>query len=250
MANIASYNCMAFPGANAVEKMKADENGYYRIILGAFNVDNAHGVGYPLTERVKALFQPGGIVRRRLDNGICRGEYDHPKISGMKFEEIMYRLSIIDPMFISHHIKSMELKPIKDHNKKEIVAVYGMVKPCGPYGDPLQKSMENREENVTFSVRAFNSVAIIGGKLNKLVEDIVTYDHVSEQGIKAANKYDSVVLEKFDKDITFTKMDCDNAIKHCNEISLESNQIETLTMIRDSFGWNKVEVVPLRSIHW
>lgn len=249
MSTIATYNCVAYPGANAVEKMKADDSGYYRIILGGFNLCNAHGVYYPLTDVVKSMFATGGVVRRRLDAGICKGEYDHPKLDGMTFEGMLYRLTIIDPTLVSHHIKSMELKPIKDHNGKDIVAVYGLVKPSGPYGDPLRESFNNREENVTFSVRAFNTVAMVNGKLNKMVNDIITYDHVTEQGIKIANKYDSVTLERFEKDLAFTEADFNKAIQNCNNISLESNAT-TLTMIRDSYGWNKVQITTPRSFNW
>ena len=249
MAAIASYNCMCLPGVNSIEKMKADDNGYYRTILGGFNLNNAHGVYYPLTDVVKALFAPGGKVRKRLDEGICRGEYDHPKLDGMKFEDILYRLTIIEPTMISHHIKSMELVPIKDHKGNDIVAVYGMVRPSGPYGPTLKESMDNREENVTFSVRAFNTVAMVNGKLNKLVNDIITYDHVSEQGIKIANKFDSVTLEKFERDLRFTENDFNKVIDKYESVSMEGSN-SLITMVKDSYGWNKIQVVKTSSLNW
>lgn len=247
---IASYNCIALPGVNKVEKMKCDDNGYYRIILGGFNLHNAHGVFYPLTDKVQAMFAKGGIFRRRLDNGICRGEYDHPKLNGMNFDQIIHRLTIMEPTMISHHIKSCELKPIKDHNGKEIIAVYGMVKPSGPYGDILKKSLDNMDENVTFSVRAFNTIAMVQGKLNKLINDIITYDHVTEQGIGVANQFDSVVLEMFDGGYNFTEQDFNKAIKHYETIGLESDA-SAITMVKDSFGWNKIQVVnTISSLNW
>lgn len=249
MGNIATYSCMSVPGLNKVEKMRSDKNGYYRVVLGGFNLCNQQGVPYPLTDSVKALFDVGGVVRRRLDSGMCKGEYDHPKLDGLNHEQALRRLSIIEPTMVSHHIKSIDLVEKKDHNGQDIVLAYGMVKPTGPYGDALKASMDNDEENVAFSIRCFCKVTMWKGKAAKLVTDAMTYDHVSEPGIKLANQFDTVSLESLIPDLSFTEKDFDGAIQVYKNIGLESNA-NTLTMVKDSLGWHKVQVKNLSSLDW
>ena len=248
--NIASYNCISLPGLNKVEKMKCDSNGYYRIVLGGFNLTNQSGVYYPLTDGVKALFATGGVVRRRLDTGQCKGEYDHPKLDGLSHEQIIHRLSIIEPTMVSHHIKSIELVPKKNEHGKEIIVAYGMVKPAGPYADALRTSLDNTEENVAFSIRCFCKVAMYEGRIAKIVTDAMTYDHVSEPGIKLANQFDTVSLESLGKELNFTEMDFDNAIKtYSNTMGMESDA-QTISMIKDHQGWHKTIVSNISSLDW
>ena len=101
MSKIASYGCLAVPGVNQVSKMRPDDTGYYKCIVGAFNCENSSGVPYPLTDSVRSLFAEGGIVRRRLDKGVCRGEYAHPNISNMQPPDIIRRLARIDENQVS-----------------------------------------------------------------------------------------------------------------------------------------------------
>lgn len=249
MGNIATYSCTSVPGLNKVEKMRADASGYYRVVLGGFNIANQAGVYYPLTDSVKALYAKGGIIRRRLDSGMCKGEYDHPSLNGLTHEQAIHRLSIIDPTLVSHHIKSIELVEKKDANGKDIILAYGMVKPSGPYGDALTASLNNDEENVAFSIRSFCKVSMWQGKVAKVVTDAMTYDHVTEPGIKLANQFDTVSLESIIKDINFTEKDFDKAIQEYRHIGLESDA-STISMIRDNQGWHKVQVQKISALDW
>ena len=78
MSNIAKYSCTALAGTNKVGKLRADENGYREMVLGAYDFDNSAGAVYPF-ESAQSLFKSSSSLMRRIANGQCRGEYGHPK---------------------------------------------------------------------------------------------------------------------------------------------------------------------------
>jgi len=251
MANdIAQYNSIYTPGINKSNELKKDETGYRRIILGAFNVDNSSGIHYPLTEKVKMLFEPGGSVRRRLDNGLCRSEMGHPDVSRMPTEDALRRIATIEETRVCAHIKSVSLVPSTDEYNKNMILVVGWVAPSGPYAAGLERSFNNECENVAFSVRSFVKLTNVSGKLYREISEIFTWDYVSEPGIKVAHKFSTAVsLESLIPDISFTNNDMNKAIKQSHVAGMESEEI-TLTMVRDSLGWQKVEVINLNMFDW
>lgn len=250
MGSLATYSCVSLPGTNLMSKVDADATGYRRLILGGFDISNRAGIYYPLTEGVKSLFAPGGSVRRRIDSGLLKGEIDHPQLGNLTHDEILHRLAIIEPTLVSHHIKQVELVSKKDDTGKDIVVAYGWVKPSGPYGPSLEASLSNPEENVAFSVRSFCQMEMKAGRIQRLINDILTWDHVSEGGIKVANKFDTVCLESLFADITFTPDDFAFAIARNNKVvGLESNT-EVLRMVRDNLGWHQVKTRTISSLDW
>lgn len=244
------YNATAY--INGVkEKLEVDANGYYKCILGAFNLSNYHGQHYPLLPSVKALFEVGGVVRRRIDSGLCKGEYKHPDVSGLTMEQAIRRIAVLDELLISHHIKSLELVESKDEFGNPIILVVGWVLPTGPYGPTLKDQLANREENVAFSVRCLFNLANVNGKPARVVTDIFTYDHVHEPGISTATKYASIGLEELGDDIYFTEIDLNAAIATSSSpvFAMENSQ-ETLLMVKTNLGWNKVATMTLRATNW
>jgi len=243
-STVAHYSSTAMPGLNKANKMKPNAAGYYKCILGGFNIDNRQGEHYPLTDRVKKMFDQGGTFKRRIDEGNLRGERDHPKLSGMSKREALNRLAIIDPDRVSHHIMSAELVDTKDEHGNQIVLVSGMIRPSGAMGDSLRESLATPEENVAFSVRSFVDLNMRNGQLNKSVTSLLTYDHVMEGGIKTANQFDTVSMES----LIFTQADMMAAMSDTTNIGLESNS--NLLMVKSDLGWSKVKAVNLASLDW
>jgi hypothetical protein len=253
---IGNYSAVGVgPGINITEKIKPDNTGYYKFVLGAFNVINSRGEEYIFTNRVKALFEKGGIIRRRLDKGECRGEYGHPDLTGMSQESALARVSIIDEKSISHHIRDIELRQQKDHQGKSIILAVGAVKPCGPYGPVLQQSIDNPSESVSYSVRSTVNKGYANGRTTKEITDAITYDYVHEPGIPQANKfYTATTLEGYGElsvedyyNMEFSRDDIDKAIALCYSDGLESTGTY-LTKIKDSYGWHEIEVIDAASI--
>ena len=143
---------------------------------------------------------------------------------------------------------------LRDENGQEVVVVYGLVKPSGPYAESLERSLANPEENVAYSVRTFCQSTIYRGKLAKLVTDVLTYDYVTEPGIRMANQFKGLSLEHMalstlGRDIQFTEADFD--IKSSELITMESEMIQNIRMIRDNQGWHRVSVNEgITSSHW
>ena len=236
---IATLECLCVPGINVVEKLKAVD-GYYRVVLGAFDVTAANGKHYHATEKVKQMFSSGGILNRRMAAGLMKGELDHPNVSGLSFAQAVARLMKIDPKNISHHIKKLELVPSKDDKGNPIFLVYGWVKPAGPHATHLRDSLNNREENVAFSVRSLSTPGIYNGKRGSLVDEILTYDNVSEPGIDLATQFRAYDLES----ISFGREELEAAYKLANINGLE-NDAESIRMVKDSLGWQKVQTIKL-----
>lgn len=246
---IARYAAVALPCANKAQNLKPDNTGYYRTILGAFDTCNHNGVAYPLLPSVRQLFEKGGIVRRRLDAGLCRSEFGHPKIQKMPLQDALERLAFIEPTLVCAHIKSVELVNGKDEYGKPIVLTVGMVKESGPYGESMKNQFDNPEENVAFSIRSFTTTQVSGGRQARIVKDIATWDYVTEPGIKHATQFESAGLESIVEDIVFNPEDLNKAIQTHHSMGLESD-ISSLRMVRDSLGWVKVQALNLGVLDW
>ena len=246
---IASYGATSLPGLNKMDKIKPDSAGYRNIVLGGFNLENSSGVPYPLTDSVRSLFAVGGIVRRRLDKGLCRGEYAHPDISNMSNSEAIRRLARIDENQVSHHIRAINLEAHKDDKGNDVVLTIGSVKPCGPKGPFLKESLDNPEENVAFSIRSFTTPAMYRGKLARIVTDAITYDYVNEGGILAANKFTTASLEELLEQRIFSEEDFDNAIEELHNVALEEEST-SIAMIKSNLGWQKIQVVKASVLQW
>lgn len=244
-SRIATYSCNSLPGVNSVSKMKPDDKGYWKCILGGFNIENESGIFYPLTDTVRTLFEKTGVVQRRIEKGMMFSEYGHPQLFNMSHSDCLRRLALIEPTRTCAHIGKIWLEHTKDAHGKDIVLVYGMVKPSGAYGDALEKSLGNTEENVAFSVRSFCQTTMYRGKIAKLVTDVLTYDYVTEPGIRHANQFNTVgleglVLEGHQPDIAFTEQDFN--LPQDEVITMESSLVENIRMVRDSQGWHKVGI--------
>jgi hypothetical protein len=246
----AKYSAVAMPGINKAGKTKPDDTGYYRYVVGAFNTDNYSGTPYPLLPSVEALFSEGGIVRRRLDSGLCKGEYGHPKIEGMSLEQALRRLAVVDPLLTSHHIRKIDLIPHKDEYKKDIILSMAELKPTGPYGPTLEAQLNNPDENVAFSIRSFTNDRLVAGRMSKVVVDALTYDYVTEPGIRNATKFQTASLEELFPSLMFSEDDLNKAIGIRPASVAFEDDISTLRMVRTSLGWQQVQVLKTRAIDW
>jgi hypothetical protein len=254
-SSIANYSCTALTGTNKAGKLKPDSNGYYEILLGAVDVTNSAGEFYTASTEALEVFAPSSTLHRRVTTGQCRSEYGHPKREpGMTDAQFMNRILSIEEMRICAHVSQFELKKdlISNDKGEKLIAIVGKVKPSGPLGATLTESLENTEENVAFSIRSLTSNRFQGGRTVKTLKTVVGWDYVNEPGISIANKYQSPALEDLtsNTDIILPsyldKLDDEGCgVSH----SFESNGIDT-TMIRNSLGWQKVQVINPATNNW
>jgi len=216
--------------------LKPDENGYYTVPLGAVNCYNAAGEFYT-SEGINELFSPSSSLMRRISNGNLYGELGHPKkLPNMTNFEFYQRARTIEETNICMHISEVWLD--YDFGKKvnssipNMIGIFGKIRPAGPHANVLKEDLDNKKANVCFSIRCLTSVEVKNGITVKKIEEIITWDRVTEPGISIANKWDTPSLE----DLTDTRFTKSQVITYSQEmlkenITLESDRIALSELI-------------------
>jgi len=239
--NSARYACTSLMGTNKAGMLKSDTNGYRPMVVGALNMFNSSGEFYT-HEQAKALFDGSSQCQRRVQRGVLKGEYGHPKFEpGMRGDQFLQRVLTIDEDKICCHFREiwLESNAVKDKDGKAVVAIMAWVKPSGPYGGYLRESLENPDENVCFSIRAFTDDRYVGGVKQRTLKQIVTFDYVLEPGMAVAEKYKAPALESFKEDgLVVGRADVENIIQlgEKSPVAMESSNLATDLL--KVMGWN------------
>lgn len=208
------FACTSLAGVNKVGNLKRDANGYYPLVVGALDVYNSAGQYY-VYEEAKELFHSSSQLMRRVSRGALRGEYGHPKFApGMSNDQFANRvMSIYEENVCCHHKEiTLDFENVLDEHGKPIIAIISKVKPSGPLGHVLQQQLDNKDENVCFSIRAFTDDYRDRGIYKRVLKTIVTWDYVNEPGLAAAEKFKSPALESLD-DRSFSRGEMERAVK-------------------------------------
>lgn len=231
------FNCTALKGAEVEGKLKKDSEGYYQMPLGALNVMNSAGEYYPF-EEAKGLFESSSLFMKRVRAGRLRGEMGHPKrLPGMSMEQFVNRCAFIYEQHVACHIKdvTLEFNKVFDSQNRPIVAVMGAVRGSGPFGDAFEKMISNPKEDTCMSIRSFTDDFVRGGRVNKVLKEIITWDVVNEPGIESASKYRSPTLE--DHSFILSKEDMQNAFFDKDTgLALENGSFDALALF-SKMGW-------------
>ena len=197
MASSVRFVCQSLAGVNKVGNLKKDENGYYTVVIGALGMFNSAGHFYEY-DQAKELFESSSSLMRRVSKGSLRGEYGHPRMEpGMKEADFANRIMSIWESHTCCQFKEiwLDFESVKDEKGKPVIAIMAKVIPSGPHGPVLEKQLNNKDENVCFSIRAFTDDYMDGGIRHRVLKTIVTFDYVNEPGMSVANKYKSPALE-------------------------------------------------------
>ncbi len=251
-APMVSFGCTALMGSNKRGTLKCDADGYYPVVLGALNTFNSANQYYPLGP-AQALFDSSSAFQRRVATAALRGECGHPrKQPGESDREFAVRINDIYEPNVSHHIRKVWLENgARDEAGRPIVLIMGEVRPAGPRGPALKDALDNRFEDVCFSIRAFTQDGPVGGIWMKNLRQIVTWDWVNEPGISAAHKWRAPTLESYD-DFQLTREIVISmaAQERQRGVALESGK-SSFTALMTAMGWDKpTELVLPRTAHW
>ena len=181
--------------------MKPDGDGYYEFVIGGLNVHNNTKSWYYTAQGARELFGPGSMFQRRVANGALRAEVGHPKRQpGMTDSMYAERMMDIDLNNVCAHFKEVWLdenfgKNNPAYKDPEMIAIMAKVKPAGPKKDILIEAIQNKNENICFSIRAIADESMVRGKVIRVLKDIISIDMVNEGGIGIASKWDSPVTE-------------------------------------------------------
>lgn len=233
------FSCESLVGTNKVGVLKKTEDGYYPICVGALNVYNSGG-SYYVYEQARQLFEESSSLMRRVKRGVLKGEYGHPvKLPGMSQEDFMYRAMDILPTNVCCHHRSINLdfESVKDKDGKPLIAIISEVQPSGPMGDYLKASLDNKDENVCFSIRAFSDDKMMGKQNIKTLRNVITFDYVIEPGIEYAEKYKSPTLESR-SEMVVTRGLMERALApRAGRLATESRTMSAQELF-SSFGWS------------
>lgn len=239
--NSVKFACTSLAGVNKTGQLKKDKDGYYEIVVGALNVFNSAGQLY-VYEQAKHLFESSSQLMRRVKRGALRGEYGHPKfMPGMSNEAFAGRVLSIDEAMVCCHHKDITLDysgRIKDEGGRSVMAIISKVLPSGPYGAVLEKQLDNPNENVCFSIRAFTDDTREGGITKRVLKTIVTWDYVNEPGISVAEKFKSPALEGL-LDHQFSRGELERCVRQTEKAGFaqESALLSADELFR-SMGWH------------
>lgn len=246
------FSCTALAGTNKAGILTPDKNGYYTVVLGAFDFFNQTGAYWPY-DKAAALFAESGSFMRRMRTGQARGELGHPrKEVGMTYQDYIARILQIHEDKVTHHIRAcwIDKSSIRDKNGRPIIAVMGEVKPSGPHEDMLLKCFKNPDENVAFSVRSLCDQQVVRGRLEKWMQTLITYDYVNEGGISIATKFTSPGLESMMDDLIVTPEVLDRIqADEASRVGLESSGVD-IEIIKTELGWSRSQIITLPSMGW
>lgn len=231
--------------------MEPDSDGYYWINAGAYNTYNESGMYYD-GEDIENLFNNSSLLKRRLDKGVVRAELGHPrKLPGMS--DAMYEARMMDIQEDRYcgHIRAAKIVTNVD-GKTKITKIN--VTPFGHFNSTLSDALKTKDSNCFFSVRSLSNRKVVNGILVKKVYQIVTWDFVTEGGIRIANKFNTNTdLESMSsseiKANTFTdemmNIDLNNTtevkyvLKHFEDyrrMNLDAESNETISVLTDILG--------------
>lgn len=259
MSNVIITNSRLGSGKRGVLKTMPgtdDTATYYEIVVGAFNIMSEKSEFYDFNASIKNLFDnPQSYFRLMGESGRLRGEIEHPfPEPGMSPQAYLNRVRIVRNNLTSHQFRKLRLEPGKDHKGNTVMLVIGEVTGSGPYMEPTNVRLKNRDENIDFSGRFLTTSRIVNGIIHKEVQLIATYDQVNMGGIGTANKYSTPSLESMEdalgSDVVIDLSRLRDDTPH-DGVSMESGLLFDTTMIKDACGWNRVQIVrPRTSLDW
>jgi len=183
-----------------------DKDGYYTLVVGGLNIANNTGAWHYTAEGARELFSTRGVVQRRVSNGTLLAEVGHPHQKPGESDEAFYQRFIdIDQKNGCAHFRKVWLD--EEYGRKNpiyknpgLIAIMSEVKPIEPFGHILKDALDNPHRNACFSVRAFADEFIAGGKVVRILKDVITFDYVTEGGVIIASKWDSPTTESISND--------------------------------------------------
>lgn len=245
---IVKFTSTKLQSLNKKGVLKPDSDGYYTLVIGGLNVYNSVGEYYML-EGARQLFEESSILMRRVQNGNLKGELGHPKREpGQSLDAYMDRLLQVYETNVCVHFKDLWLDTEygqSNSTNRSAVAIYAKIKPAGPHASTLQAALENKHENVNFSVRGLTEDFVQNGKTCRVLKQIICWDYVTECGINIANKYDSPTLESLNETPVLVRQ-LEALLTRTNPITLESKTLiqDTLASLHKPtappayYGWN------------
>lgn len=237
--SLIKFTCTSLEATNKKGIIPADKDGYRELPIGGLNILNSAGQWYDYNG-AKELFESSSQLMRRVKRGALRGEVGHPQpLPGQSMDDYTMRILTINEKNVCAHFSEIYLNfnDFKGEDGKPIIAIMGKVAPSGPFADMLERALNNPKENVCFSIRSFTQDSYKGGRYERVLKNVVTFDYVNEPGIHIAEKFKAPALEsKFERIMTESQVK--RAITNCpSGIAKESMALSPSELFA-SLGWS------------
>lgn len=242
--NSVRFTCTALKNSGKKGILAKDEDGYHTSVLGGLNVFNSAGEFYT-SQGARQLFEESGLLQKRIKQGRLRGEWGHPKQHpGESDQSFINRIFLINEEKIACHFKEIWLDDtaVKNDAGQPVIAIMGKFCPSGPYANSLERSLENPNENISFSIRAFTDDQRIRGVNNRFLKTIITWDVVNCPGISIAEKWKSPSLEQLNVedviDCTLFRGDIERSIQTSRMTGIaQESAVMNAEELFTSMGW-------------
>lgn len=236
-AKAITLSCTMLNGTGKVGDITPLDDGYYKVVVGAYNAFNSQGMFYDINS-VKHFFGETSPLMRQISKGVLIGEWKHPeRSSDMSDNDYIARLRVCDIDRESHTFRNITLEPGRDERGRPVYLVVAELKPSGPYGSYLKEKLENKHQNVYFSVRSLTMDDLMRGI--KYTRELITWDCVGEGGIYVANKYMSPGIESFvEVDISqSTLLELERRQQARGKLGLEDHDTFDYRALLNEAGW-------------
>lgn len=245
------FACTALAGTNKTGVIPKDADGYYTMVIGGLNMFNSAGQWYDF-EGAKGLFENSSQFMRRVKKGNLKGEVGHPRREvGQSLDDFVSRVIDVRETNVCVHFKEiwLDFDRLKDAQGRRVVAIMAKLTPSGPHAAFLQKALDNRHENVNFSIRSFTRDYDNRGVYTRELKSIVTFDYVTEPGISIAEKYSAPSLESFSDDV-FSRGAVERAVNSAVAGIGAENALMTMGDLMTAFNWTLPAGAPPAWKNW
>ena len=245
-------------------RLKADSDGYYPMLLGGFNLTTRSGIRYEAGGAMREL-APGSPLQRRIERKQLWGENGHPRAYGMSLTEHLQRLrDLVEERYCIHHKKpAIQQQSTKDEFGNNVILLYGAVKPDGELKQVALSEYEDLNMNPAVSVRTISKQSFGIGYISRDVKELVTWDHVGENGVDGCSKMEQAGCESYSEggiymgdDEPFTVLTplMLEALELQERMRIrdgvESNGTRPVSMLRTALGWERAEILNIPSMSW
>jgi hypothetical protein len=193
------FSAVALQNTDKKGILSKNPDGSYTQVVGALDVYNSGGIFYEAKEAEK-LFLDSSSFQRRVKGGKLKAELGHPKLFGLNKLDAMVRYTtIMEPNVCAFHKKVwLDRGFLKTTDGKPIIAIIADIMPSGPHAEVLERSYANEGENVCWSIRSLADEYLERGRISRIINEIITFDWVTEQGIECAELFRHPAMESLD----------------------------------------------------
>lgn len=235
--------------------LKPDDEGYYYLNAGGFNIPNRHGLTYTANRYIQECMHPESDLNRRVSRGEVYAECGHPPM--FFFERIdgrIVRTKITDLLQWINRLKMIDMERVCGHIREIVFDTSGWtpsnnapiynyiwIKPylSTVFGQMFKENLDTPSMNTSMSIRTVTTPLKFGDTTRE-AEYFTNYDWVPEPGMDWANKHQTAGCEAFHVELGFDE----NSVMTINEdraIQIIEDGLTNITDVQSKAGMEALD---------